>query len=92
MVFDPLPTWGKGARIKLSQAASGMIVQNQRRLRVSNFFSVKIAASEALKNIPLVTQHTIPSSIFSCKNYTLWDLPDKDPDMHGSKLVFFYFN
>ncbi len=56
MVFDPLPTRGKGARIKLSQAASGMIVPNQRRLRVSIFFSVKIAALEALKNIPLVTQ------------------------------------
>jgi hypothetical protein len=88
MVSDPLPTWGKGARIKLSQASTAMIVQNQRRLRVSIFFSVKIVASEALKKYS--SRDTIPSSIFSCKNYTFCDLPDKDPDLHGSILGFFF--
>jgi hypothetical protein len=34
---------GKSARINLSQAASGMILQNHRRLPVS-IFSIKIAA------------------------------------------------
>jgi hypothetical protein len=39
---------GKCARINLSQAASGMILQNYRRLPVS-FFSVKIVALGSLK-------------------------------------------
>jgi hypothetical protein len=39
---------GKCARINLSQAASGMILQNHRRLPVS-IFSVKIAALGSLK-------------------------------------------
>jgi hypothetical protein len=38
----------KSARIKLSQAASGMILQNRKRLPVS-IFSAKIAALGSLK-------------------------------------------
>jgi hypothetical protein len=41
---------GKCARINLSHAASGMILQNHRRLPVSNF-SVKVAALGSLKRV-----------------------------------------
>jgi hypothetical protein len=41
---------GKCARINLSQAASGMILRNYRRLPVS-IFSVKLAALGSLKRI-----------------------------------------
>jgi hypothetical protein len=44
---------GKMARINMSQAASGMILQNHRRLPV-RIFSVKIAVLGSLK---LVTFH-----------------------------------
>jgi hypothetical protein len=46
----PTSHWlqGKYARFNLSQAASGMILQNHRRLPVS-IFSVKIAALGSLK-------------------------------------------
>jgi hypothetical protein len=41
---------GKCARINLSQAASGIILQDHRRLPVS-IFSVKIAALGSLKGV-----------------------------------------
>jgi hypothetical protein len=40
----------ENARINLSQAASGMIIQNHRRLPVS-IFSVEIAALGSLKRV-----------------------------------------
>jgi hypothetical protein len=42
--------WGKCARIDLSQAASGMILQNHRWLPVS-IFSIKIATVGTLKQV-----------------------------------------
>ncbi len=48
----PTSYWmqGKCARINLSQAASGMILKNHRRLPVS-IYSVKIAALGSLKRV-----------------------------------------
>jgi hypothetical protein len=48
----PISHWlqGKCARINLSEAAFGIILQNRRRLPVS-IFSVKIAALEPLKRV-----------------------------------------
>jgi hypothetical protein len=60
---------GKCARIKLSQAASGMILQNHRRLPVS-IFSGKIAALGSLKRSGLLEGFSKLFSIFKgASNY-----------------------
>jgi hypothetical protein len=73
----PASHWlpGKCARINLSQAASGMILQNHRRLPVS-IFSVKIAALEPLKR---VTGRIFKISKQQAKNLSLIFLSTKKP-------------